>query len=47
MDETSFLRATRTHPTICATGLVDLDDHKLIDLVEGNSARDLRRRLDA
>lgn len=46
VDETSFLRATRTHPTLYATGLVDLDDHKLIDLVEGNSAADLRRWLD-
>jgi transposase len=46
VDETSFLRATRTHPTIYATGLVDLEDHKLIDLVEGNSASDLRRWLD-
>jgi transposase len=46
VDETSFLRATRTHPTLYATGLVDLDDHKLIDLVEGNSAGDLRRWLD-
>jgi transposase len=46
VDETSFLRATRDHPTLYATGFVDLDDHKLIDLVEGNSAADLRRWLD-
>jgi transposase len=46
VDETSFLRATRTHPTLYATGLVDLDHHKLIDLVEGNSSADLRRWLD-
>jgi transposase len=46
VDETSFLRATREHPTIYATGLVDLDDRILIDLVEGNSATDLRRWLD-
>jgi len=46
VDETSFLRATRTHPTLYATGLVDLDHHKLIDLVEGNRATDLRRWLD-
>jgi len=46
VDETSFLRATRDHPTIYATGLVDLDERILIDLVEGNSATDLRRWLD-
>jgi transposase len=46
VDETSFLRATRDHPTIYATGLVDLDERILIDLVEGNSAADLRRWLD-
>jgi hypothetical protein len=47
VDETSFLRASRDHPTIYATGLVDLDERILIDLVEGNSAGDLRRWLDA
>jgi transposase len=46
VDETSFLRATRDHPTLYATGLVDLDQRILIDLVEGNSAGDLRRWLD-
>jgi transposase len=46
VDETSFLRATREHPTIYATGLVDLDAPILIDLVEGNGAADLRRWLD-
>jgi transposase len=46
VDETSFLRATREHPTLYATGLVDLDERILIDLVEGNSATDLRRWLD-
>jgi transposase len=46
VDETSFLRARRDHPTIYATGLVDLDEHRLIDLIEGNSAADLRRWLD-
>jgi hypothetical protein len=46
VDETSFLRATRTHPTLYATGLVDLDERILIDLVAGNSAADLRRWLD-
>lgn len=43
IDETSFLRATRTHPTLYATGLVDLTERVVIDMVEGNSAADLRR----
>jgi len=43
VDETSFLKANREHPTIYATGLVDLDGKKVIDMVEGNAARDLRR----
>jgi transposase len=42
VDETSFLRANRYHPTIYATGLVDLEGHRLIDMVEGNAAVDLR-----
>jgi len=33
--------ANREHPTLYATGLVDLDDHKIIDMVEGNAALDL------
>jgi hypothetical protein len=47
IDETSFLKATRTHPTLYATGLVDLRRHIMIDMVEGNRAQDLpldRRR---
>lgn len=43
VDETSWLRANRYHSTLYATGLVDLDAHVLIDMVEGNSADDLRR----
>jgi transposase len=46
VDETSLLRATRDHSTIYATGLVDLNERVLVDLVEGNSAGDLRRWLD-
>ena len=42
VDETSWLRASRHHATLYATGLVDLDRHILIDMVEGNSAGDLR-----
>jgi len=43
IDETSFLTANRQHPTIYATGLVDLERHVVIDMVQGNSAIDLRR----
>jgi transposase len=43
IDETSFLAATPEHPTLYATGLVDLERHIVIDMVEGNSAGDLRR----
>lgn len=42
IDETSFLRANRSHPTVYATGLVDTAAGILIDLVEGNTAADLR-----
>jgi transposase len=42
VDETSFLKANREHPTIYATGLVDLQRSRLIDMVEGNAAKDLR-----
>ena len=43
VDETSFLRANRHHHTIYATGLVDLEGRRLIDMVEGNAAVDLRK----
>src|SRR5579884_1525922 len=43
IDETSFLAATPEHATVYATGLVDLKRHVMIDMVEGNSATDLRR----
>ncbi len=43
VDETTYLSATRAHPTIYATALVDLEAKILIDMVEGNSAADLRR----
>ena len=42
VDETSWLAATPTHPTIYTTGLVDLDARIIIDMVPGNSASDLR-----
>jgi len=43
VDETSFLAASPTHATTYATGLVDLGSHHIIDMVEGNSAADLRK----
>ena len=43
IDETSYQAATAEHPTIYATGLVDLDRRLVVDLVEGNTAADLRR----
>ncbi|HET6918648.1 MAG TPA: ISL3 family transposase [Jiangellaceae bacterium] len=43
VDETSFLKANRSHATRYATGLVDLDRRMVIDMVEGNAAADLRR----
>jgi transposase len=43
VDETSYLAANPEHATVYATGLVDLDGRKLIDMVEGNGAADLRR----
>lgn len=38
VDETSFLAATARHPTVLVTGFVDLDRHRLIDVVAGRSA---------
>jgi transposase len=43
VDETSFLRANRAHATVYATGLVDLEDRIVIDMVRGNRAADLQR----
>ncbi len=43
IDETSFLSATREHRTVYVTGLVDLNRKRIIDMVEGNAAPDLRR----
>ena len=42
VDETSFLRANRDHHTVYATGLVDLEARRVIDMVEGNAAADPR-----
>jgi transposase len=38
IDETSFLAANAVHPTLLVTGFVDLDRHRLIDVVPGRSA---------
>jgi transposase len=43
VDETSLLKANREHATVYVTGMVDLEHRKMIDMVEGNSAADLRR----
>ncbi len=45
IDETAFLKAKARHPTQYVTGIVDLSGPALVDLVEGNSAQDLRRWL--
>jgi hypothetical protein len=40
VDETAFLRATGTHPTLFATGIADLTPGRparLLDVVEGRS----------
>jgi transposase len=46
VDETTWLTATKDHPTLFATGLVDLERRVVIDVIEGNSARDLGSWLD-
>ncbi len=43
IDETNYQSAKPTHPTIYATGMVDLDRRIVIDMVQGNAAKDLRR----
>ena len=43
VDETSFLAANRAHSTVYVTGLVDLTERIVIDMVKGNRAADLRR----
>ncbi len=42
VDETSFLAAKHNHSTRYATSMVDLSKRIMIDMVEGNSAADLR-----
>jgi transposase len=47
VDETNWLTATREHPTLFATGIVDLERRIVIDVVAGNSAADLGCWLDS
>lgn len=46
VDETSWLKANRTHRTLYATGMVDLDAGIVIDVVKGNASTDLRNWLE-
>jgi transposase len=46
LDETSFLAATATHPTLLVTGIVDLDAGRLIDVLPARSARAVTDWLD-
>lgn len=43
VDETAFTKATRSHHTTYVTSLVDLDARRLIDIIPGHGASDLRR----
>ena len=47
IDETTYLAATKDHPTLFATGLVALAERIVIDVVPGNTADDLGSWLDA
>ena len=42
LDETAFLRASPAHPTLYVTGFVDLERHRLLDVVPGRSAGGVR-----
>jgi transposase len=42
VDETAFLAASAQHPTLLVTGFVDLDRHRLLDVVEGRTAHGVR-----
>jgi transposase len=47
LDETSFLSATATHPTLLVTGIVDLDTGRLVDVLPARSATAVRAWLAA
>ncbi len=38
LDETSFLKACRTHPTLYVTGMVDVGTGRLLDVVPNRTA---------
>src|ERR671918_1059503 len=39
VDEHLFLAASAEHPTLLVTGFVDLDRHRLLDVVQGRTAQ--------
>lgn len=47
LDETSWLAATATHPTLLVTGIVDLDRGQLVDVIPARSAAAVEAWLDA
>jgi transposase len=47
VDEHSFLAASAEHPTLLVTGFVDLDRHRLLDVVQGRTAQGVSRWLAA
>jgi transposase len=47
LDETSFLAATATHPTLLVTGIVDLDAGRLLDVLPARSAQAVTGWLDS
>lgn len=46
VDETSWLTATKDHPTLFATGLIDIGAKRVIDVVPGSTGADLGSWLD-
>jgi transposase len=46
VDETTWLSATKDHPTLFATSLVNLERRVVVDVAPGNSAADLAAWLD-
>jgi len=46
LDETSWLAATATHPTLLVTGIVDLDRGQLVDVIPARSAAAVEEWLD-
>jgi transposase len=47
LDETSFLAATPTHPTLLVTGILDLDTGRLVDVLPARSATAVGEWLDS